>query len=81
MGFELIKVGDDLYTVERKIPESSGIDTNLFRGYTNTTNVFRKDGLFWFCRLVEEAVIVEDEESVIEKPKKRGRPVKKNLEE
>jgi hypothetical protein len=81
MGFELIKVGDDLYTVERKIPETSGIDTNLFRGYTNTTNVFRKDGLYWFCRLVEEAVIVEDEEPVIEKPKKRGRPVKKNLEE
>ena len=81
MGFELIKVGDDLYTVERKIPETSGIDTNLFRGYTNTTNVFRKDGLFWFCRLVEEAVIVEDEEPVIEEPKKRGRPVKKNLEE
>jgi hypothetical protein len=81
MGFELIRVGEDLYTVERKIPESSGIDTNLFRGYTNTTNVFRKDGLYWFCRLVEEAVIVEDEEPVIEKPKKRGRPVKKNLEE
>ena len=81
MGFELIRVGDDLYTVERKIPESSGIDTNLFKGYTNTTNVFRKDGLFWFCRLVEEAVSVEDEEPVIEKPKKRGRPVKKNLEE
>ena len=81
MGFELIKVGDDLYTVERKIPEHTGIDTNLFKGYTNTTNVFRKDGLFWFCRLVEEAVIVEDEEPVIEKPKKRGRPVKKNLEE
>jgi hypothetical protein len=81
MGFELIRVGDDLYTVERKIPEASGIDTNLFRGYTNTTNVFRKDGLFWFCRLIEEAVIVEDEEPVIEEPKKRGRPVKKNLEE
>jgi hypothetical protein len=81
MGFELIRVGDDLYTVERKIPEASGIDTNLFRGYTNTTNVFRKDGLYWFCRLVEEAVIVEDEEPVIEKSKKRGRPVKKNLEE
>jgi hypothetical protein len=81
MGFELIKVGDDLYTVERKIPETSGIDTNLFKGYTNTTNVFRKDGLFWFCRLIEEAVIVEDEEPVIEEPKKRGRPIKKNLEE
>jgi hypothetical protein len=61
MGFELIKVGDDLYTVERKISEHSGIDTNLFKGYTNTTNVFRRDGLFYFCRLVEEAQIIEDE--------------------
>jgi hypothetical protein len=60
MGFELIKVGDDLYTVERKILEHTGIDTNLFKEYTNTTNVFRKDGLYWFCRLIEEAQIVED---------------------
>jgi hypothetical protein len=61
MGFELIKVGDDLYTVERKIPETSGIDTNLFKKHTNTTNVFRRDGLYWFCRLIEEAQIIEDE--------------------
>ena len=61
MGFELIKVGDDLYTVERKIPEYTGIDTNLFKGYTNTTNVFRRNGLFYFCRIVEEAEIIEEE--------------------
>jgi hypothetical protein len=61
MGFELIKVGDDLYTVERKISEHSGIATILFKGYTNTTNGFRRDGLFYFCRLVEEAQIIEDE--------------------
>jgi hypothetical protein len=49
MGFELIKVGDDLYTVERKIPEHTGIDTNLFKGYTNTTNVFRRNNfsIYW----------------------------------
>jgi hypothetical protein len=61
MVFELIKVGDDLYTVERKISENTGIDTNLFKGYTNTTNVFKKDGFFWFCRLIEEAQVIEDE--------------------
>lgn len=66
MGFELIKVGDDLYTVERKIPEYTGIDTNLFKGYTNTTNVFRRNGLFYFCRIVEEAEIIEDEVSLLE---------------
>jgi hypothetical protein len=61
MGFELIKVGDDLYTVERKISENTGIDTNLYKGYTNTTNVFKRNGMYWFCRLIEEAEIVEDE--------------------
>jgi hypothetical protein len=60
MGFELIKVGDDLYTVERKISENTGIDTNLYKGYTNTTNVFRRDGKFWFCRLIEEAQVIEE---------------------
>jgi len=74
MSFELIKVGDDLYTVERKIPEHTGIDTNLFKVYTNTTNVFRRDGLFYFCRLVEEAQIIEDE-LIDELP-----PVEDNLE-
>lgn len=74
MGFELIKVGDDLYTVERKIPEYTGIDTNLFKGYTNTTNVFRKDGWYYFCRIIEEAQIIEDE-SVNELP-----PVEESLE-
>lgn len=75
MVFELIKVGDDLYTVERKISEYTGIDTNLFKGYTNTTNVFKKDGFFWFCRLIEEVQIVEDE------PLEELPPPDKNLEE
>jgi hypothetical protein len=75
MGFELIKVGDDFYTVERTIPEHTGIDTNLFKKHTNTTNVFRRDGLFWFCRLIEEVQIIED------KPVEELLSPKENLEE
>jgi hypothetical protein len=66
MVFELIKVNDVLYTVERKIPEYTGIDTDRFRILTHTTNVFRKNGLFYFCRIVEEAEIVEDEAPLLE---------------
>ena len=61
MVFELIKVGDDLYTVIRKIPEHKEIDVDVFRISTHSTNVFRKDGLLYFCRIVEEAKIIEDE--------------------
>ena len=66
MGFELIKVGDDLYTVERKIPEHTGIDTNLFKGYTNTTNVFRRNNLYYLCRLIEEAQVIEETQFIEE---------------
>jgi hypothetical protein len=65
MSIPLITIKDDLYHVIRVIPEHTGIDTNLFRSYTNTTNVFRKDGMFWFVRLIEEAQIIEDEQPLI----------------
>ena len=61
MVFELIKVGDDLYTVVRKIPENKEIDIDFFRISTHSTNVFRKNGLLYFCRIVEEAQIIEEE--------------------
>lgn len=62
----LISIKEDLYEVIRTIPEHSGIDTEKFRISTNTTNVFRKDGMFWFVRIVEEAQIVEDDQPFIE---------------
>lgn len=66
MSTPLISIKDELYHVIRLIPEHTGIDTNLFKGYTNTTHVFRKDGMFWFVRIVEEAQIIEDEQPFIE---------------
>ena len=62
----LIKIKDELYEVIRTIPEYTGIDTEKFRISTNSTNVFRKDGLYWFVRIVEEAQIIEDELPLIE---------------
>lgn len=62
----LITIKDELYEVIRLIPEHSGIDTEKFRILTHSTNVFRKDGMFWFVRIVEEAQIIEDEQPFIE---------------
>jgi hypothetical protein len=67
MKIEYIKTNDDtLYEVIRTIPEIQQIDTEKFRISTNSTNVFRKDGLYWFVRIVEEAQIIEDELPLIE---------------
>lgn len=66
MNLPLIRIKDELYHVIRLIPEYTNIDTNQFKIFTHTTNVFRKDGMFWFVRLVEEAEIIEDEVKLIE---------------
>jgi TPP-dependent indolepyruvate ferredoxin oxidoreductase alpha subunit len=63
---KLIEIQGELYEVIRTIPEYTGIDTEKFRISTNSTNVFRKDGLYWFVRIVEEAQIIEDEQPLIE---------------
>jgi len=61
MKIEYIKTNDDtLYEVIRTIPEIQQIDTEKFRILTNSTHVFRKDGLYWFVRIIEEAQIVEE---------------------
>ena len=62
----LITIKDELYEVIRLIPEHTGIDTEKFRISTHSTNVFRKDGMFWFVRIVEEAQIIEDVQPLLE---------------
>ncbi len=63
---KLIEIQGELYEVIRLIPEHTGINTEKFRISTNSTNVFRKDRLYWFVRIVEEAQIIEDELPLIE---------------
>jgi len=62
----LITIKDELYEVIRTIPEHTGIDTEKFRISTHSTNVFRKDGMFWFVRIVEEAQVIEDDQPLLE---------------
>ncbi len=57
---QFITVKEDLYQVVRIIPEHTGIDTEVFRVSSNSTNIFRKDGYYWFVRIVEEAEVIED---------------------
>ena len=61
MNMHLIKTNDDvLYQVIHQESETKQIDVEKIRIKHHCTNVFRKDGLYWFVRLVEEAQIVEE---------------------
>ena len=67
MILDLINTNDGtMYHVVRKIPEHVQIDTEHFKNKTNSTHVFRKDGLFWFVRIIEEAQLIEEEEQLLE---------------
>lgn len=66
MILDLINTNDGtLYHVVRKIPEHVQIDTEHFKSKTNSTHVFRKDGLFWFVRVIEEAQLIKEEEQLL----------------
>ena len=62
MNLNLISTNDGtMYQVIRQIPEHTQIDTEHFKNKTNSTHVFRKDGMFWFVRIIEEAQLVEED--------------------
>jgi len=66
----LIKTNDgELYQVIDQIPETKQVDVEYFKWKNDCTHVFRKDGLLWFVRFIEEAQIVEDVQAIEEKIK------------
>jgi hypothetical protein len=61
MKMHLIKTNNDiLYQVIHQEPETKQIDTEKMRIKHHCTDVFRKDGMYWFVRLIEEAQIIEE---------------------
>ena len=60
MGYEFIEQGGTLYQVIRKIKESSDPIIDDWKEYLLADRVFRKEGLLYFCRTVEEATIISE---------------------
>ena len=68
MKLHLIKTNDgNLYQVIDQIPETKQVDVEYFKWKNDCTHVFRKEGLLWFVRFIEEAQIVEDVQAIKEK--------------
>jgi hypothetical protein len=61
MKMHLIKTNDDiLYQVIHQEPETKQIDVEKLKIKHLCNTVFRKDGLYWFVRKIEEAQIIEE---------------------
>ena len=61
MKIHLIKTNDDtLYQVIHQEPDVNPIDIEKSKIKHQCSHIFRKDGLYWFVRLIEETQIVEE---------------------
>lgn len=61
MKMHLIKTNDDtLYQVIYQEPETKILDVEKAKIKHQCSHVFRKDGLYWFVRIIEEAQVIED---------------------
>jgi hypothetical protein len=61
MTREFMEVGENLYEILRRIREDSRPVIDTWKEHLMADKVFRKEGWLYFCRSVEEAVIVPDE--------------------
>lgn len=82
MKLHLIKAGDgELYQVIDQISEAKQVDVEYFKWKNDCTNVFRKDGILWFVRLIEEAQIIEDVQAIEEKLEENVQAIEEKLGE
>ena len=61
MKMHLIKTNDGtMYQVIHQEPEAKIMDPEKSKIKHQCSHVFRKDGLYWFVRIIEEAQIIEE---------------------
>jgi hypothetical protein len=59
MQREFIEISGELFEVLRTVRENSHPVVDVWKEHLRADRVFRKDGYYFFCRLIEEAVIEE----------------------
>ena len=58
---EIIVIEKQLYEVLRTIRESSRPVVDVWKEHLGADKVFKREGNLFFCRLIEEAQIIDDD--------------------
>lgn len=66
VSHEILEHNDDLYKVLRKIRESHKPLIDVWKEHLGADAVLRAEGFLYFCRKIQEAVIVIDEPAKVE---------------
>ena len=59
-----MEVHDELYEILKEVNEASippGPLLTMWKEYLGADKIFRKDGKFYFVKMIEEAVIISEE--------------------
>jgi hypothetical protein len=59
MQREFVEISGELFEVLRTVREEHQPVVDVWKDHLRADRVFRKDGYYFFCRLIEEAVIEE----------------------
>jgi hypothetical protein len=59
MQREFIEIGGELFEVLRTVREESRPVVDTWKEHLRADRVFRKEGYYFFCRLIEEAIVEE----------------------
>jgi len=57
---EFVYIHDEMYEVLRVIREDLGPVIDVWKEHLGSNKVFRKDGNLFFCRKVDDAIIIEE---------------------
>jgi len=66
MQREFIEISGELFEVLRTVREDDHPIVDTWKEHLRADRVFRKEGYYFFCRLIEEAVIVEENVPIID---------------
>lgn len=58
---DVINVKDVLYIIKRKIKKSDHPIVETWKEHLHCDTVFQKDEMYYFCRKIEDAQIIENE--------------------
>ncbi len=60
-GKQIIQFNDNLYLLERIFRDKEGFPVEEFKEYYDCDTALRKEGKLYFCKLIEEAQVIEND--------------------
>jgi hypothetical protein len=64
IGKQIISFNDNLYELVKTFQDKEGFPTTEFKEHYECDTLLKKEGILYFCNLIQEAQIIEDNEQI-----------------